>query len=719
MMEKKQIQQDLPSKQANATIMVIDFSGYLAKTEWGGISQVPSLVKRFNEILLKKSKGVVIKILGNRTLYRFDSADGALITAFNIREIIIKYNLLYVNNTPITTMIALHTEAIAPDDRGISKDSANTAIFILSMAGPDEILLSEDTYRALSLSHQSYCAFQSNLEGKGKSGPVKIYKASGGDTTKKPAISPPESGIVETGRPSLKMQSTIDVLQGKLLETKGFPIMSRTMDVLMKLPDNFKQDDVSVIELTNTILTDIALTNKLLALVNTTYYSQQDGKVSTISRALMLLGFVQVRNTALSLMLFEDIHDATVAQDLKALIVNSLMSAVVSRKMAQGVLHLNQEEAFICSLLHELGKLLAAYFLPEENRQVMEKITKFKIDEEVASRSVLGMSYEELGMSVSKDWHLPVQITNSMHKLQGAVANKPENDMEKLASLATFSNEFSGLIMSEGLTSEEQQAGLGKLMKRYNNCFTLSSAYVSELVENMISEINHLCNIYNLQVTKEPVFDKLKGFLEVVKVKPVSVDELVLPPVVAKPLDTELLGATLITDSLSEAETILQKGLYDVTTALLGDFTVNDILRIVIEVIYRAMEFTRVIVCIRNPKTNTMEGRFGLGPDVARIIKDFKFSIRDSSDVFNSALSKNSDVIVNDVNGIEVKLRIPDWHKALTKAQTFVVLPIVVQKKPVGLIYAEKAGLAPLAPHNVWNLNTLRKQATIAFKQKI
>ena len=54
------------------------------------------------------------------------------------------------------------------------------------------------------------------------------------------------------------------------------------------------------------ILDDVALTNKLLRLVNTAHYAQAGGgSVSTISRAVSLVGFTGIRNMALSLVLLE------------------------------------------------------------------------------------------------------------------------------------------------------------------------------------------------------------------------------------------------------------------------------------------------------------------------------------------------------------------------------------------------------------------------------
>ena len=62
--------------------------------------------------------------------------------------------------------------------------------------------------------------------------------------------------------------------------------------------------------LSNTILKDFALTNKLLRLVNTAYFRQYGGTISTVSRAVVILGFDRIRSVAMTLMLMDRSEEA-------------------------------------------------------------------------------------------------------------------------------------------------------------------------------------------------------------------------------------------------------------------------------------------------------------------------------------------------------------------------------------------------------------------------
>lgn len=59
---------------------------------------------------------------------------------------------------------------------------------------------------------------------------------------------------------------------------------------------------------------------------------------------------------------------------------------------------------------------------------------------------------------------------------------------------------------------------------------------------------------------------------------------------------------------------MLSAGIQDISNSLVEDFRLNDVLRIILEAMYRAMGFKRVLLCVRDARSNAMCGRFGFGP---------------------------------------------------------------------------------------------------------
>ena len=160
-------------------------------------------------------------------------------------------------------------------------------------------------------------------------------------------------------------------------------------------------------------------------------------------------------------------------------------------------------------------------------------------------------------------------------------------------------------------------------------------------------------------------------------------------------------------------------GIQDISNTLVEDFKLNDVLRIILETMYRAKGFRRVILCVRDGQTNSMLGRFGFGPDALEISKRFNFPLAFTPDIFHAALSKGVDILISDTNDAKISSRIPEWFRKGVKAGTFVIFPLCIKTKPVAMIYAEceHAGDIVISEKELSLLRTLRNQAVLAIKQ--
>jgi len=176
------------------------------------------------------------------------------------------------------------------------------------------------------------------------------------------------------------------------------------------------------------------------------------------------------------------------------------------------------------------------------------------------------------------------------------------------------------------------------------------------------------------------------------------------------------------------SEVILMAGIQDVSNALISDFKLNDVLRIILETIYRAKGFKNVILCVRDVilcvrdgRSNAMLGRFGFGPEAPEIAKRFRFSLVFSADIFHAALANGADILISDTRDAKIAPRIPAWFRRAVTAETFVVFPLCVRGNAVAMIYADRqrAGEIVIAKAELSLLRTLRNQAVLAIKQSI
>ena len=169
-------------------------------------------------------------------------------------------------------------------------------------------------------------------------------------------------------------------------ESGDFPAMANTVGQISELTSS---EATSTSVLAESVLQDYGLAQKLLRLVNTAAFAQR-GQVTTISRAVLLLGFERVRSVATGLILFEHLQAQAKTADLVDTLNMSFYSAILGRTIADGTSFADPEEAFISALFHNLGRMLVALYPPDELALIKASEEQ---DRDAAVQSVLGQSY--------------------------------------------------------------------------------------------------------------------------------------------------------------------------------------------------------------------------------------------------------------------------------------------------------------------------------------
>ena len=208
---------------------------------------------------------------------------------------------------------------------------------------------------------------------------------------------------------------TLDFLLRRMRHKTDFPALSDAVNRIQRIANS---EDQSVGSLSTEILKDVALTNKLLRLVNTAHYTQAGGgSISTISRAVALIGFAGIRNMALSLVLLEHMSDKAQANQLKEEFLRSLMAGMLAGELSPSVRE--SEEAFLGAMFQNLGRLLAQYYFPDEANRIRDQVRAGDATETAAALAVLGLSYEDLGVGVARSWGLPEALRRAMCRPAG------------------------------------------------------------------------------------------------------------------------------------------------------------------------------------------------------------------------------------------------------------------------------------------------------------
>jgi serine/threonine protein kinase len=528
------------------------------------------------------------------------------------------------------------------------------------------------------------------------------------------------------GKAAVASKDTLEFLLRRMRHKSDFPALSDSVSSINKLT---KSEGENVNTLSNTILKDYALTNKILRLVNSAFYRQVGGgNISTVSRAVIVLGFDTIRNIAITVLLFEHLQDKANARDLKEAFLRANLAGLLARESNYNpLLRRHGEETFICALFHGLGRLLAQYYFPEEVDEISKLIEFKKLSESAASSQVLGISFEDLGIGIAKSWGFPGNIMDSMRRLPAGEVRRPNTPEEALRVLSGYANEMCDVLA--GTPPEQRAKGLAKIAQRYGASMLMSERQQQASMEKAIEDLAEVASILHVNLKQSPFARQAAAF---VAGKGADAEAALSPH--AQAGDT--LGETMLGDAPipdieagddglllpEDAQAVLSSGIQDISNSLVDDFALNDLLRIILETMYRAMGFRRVMLALRDGKTGKMTGRFGLGPEVGDLVKQFHFPMSPQmTDVFLLATGKGVDIIINDIDDPKIADKVPKWYRERIPAKTFVLFPLNIKGRSVALIYCDKdkAGSINIPEKELTLLKTLRNQALLGIKQSM
>jgi len=524
-----------------------------------------------------------------------------------------------------------------------------------------------------------------------------------------------------------EVQNTLDALIRRMQGKADFPALSDSVAAINRLTNS---DKGGIGQLSTAILKDYGLTNKILRMVNSPIYrTAGGGSISTISRAVMVLGFDVVRNIVITVVLFDHLEDKGNARELKEAFLRASLAGAIAREASKHMALCGNEESYICALFHNLGQLLAQYYFPDDVTQIRKLMLERNFTEGQAATHVLKISFSDLGIGIAQHWGFPPDILASLRPLHEGTVRKAVTPEGSLRVVAGFANELRDAIAANPM--ENKRKILAGVSRRFAGALPLTEAQLQQVMDLALKELTELGGVLQVKLKQSPFATHVKGW--VTNHAPIGGGAT---SSARQETSTDFMAAALLDDPVllsasdspengktvpDKAQTILTAGIQDISNALVDDFKLNDILRITLETMYRAMDFQRVILFTRDSKTGTMNGRFGLGPETHDLIKNFRFPLNSPVDVFQLASCQGTDILITDIDDPNIQKKIPDWFRHHAKAKTFVLFPMNIKGKPAALIYCDrdKAGSIELPERELSLLKTLRNQALMAIKQTV
>lgn len=221
---------------------------------------------------------------------------------------------------------------------------------------------------------------------------------------------------------------------------RKMPSLSTTVGKVMEI---CSRTDASPNELNKVISLDPVLTGQVLKLINSAYYSLVN-KVTSLTRAITMLGMNTVKNMALSTAIIRTVAGSKKSKALptKHFWAHSIGAGVSAKLLgeAKGMPVMEREELFVAGLLHDLGKVPFG----DEYIEVLDIARKEQRVLQQVELDVMGIDHQEVGLMIAEKWKLNEVITScitSHHNIESL-----QGDQGQLVALVALGNIYANIL---------------------------------------------------------------------------------------------------------------------------------------------------------------------------------------------------------------------------------------------------------------------------------
>lgn len=272
-----------------------------------------------------------------------------------------------------------------------------------------------------------------------------------------------------------------------ILRVKDLPTLPT---VLSKILATAADPDASALDLGQHIQADQSLSATLLKLVNSAYYGFYR-QIKSVTQAIVVLGFIEVRNLTLTATAFRTLKKSGSDYDRQQLWRHSLGAALAADKIAKS-LGLDVEGCFEAALLHDIGKVVLDLLYPD---QFMEAARRAHAEQRYIAdieREVFNLDHAEAGGILGEHWNLPGAVVEAIrfhHQPERAQSDPILAQITALANYLTYPAELGE--SSNSLAPVYPEFVVAKLGLRKEKCDEIAEK-LRESRENIDSFVGNL-----------------------------------------------------------------------------------------------------------------------------------------------------------------------------------------------------------------------------------
>ncbi len=273
---------------------------------------------------------------------------------------------------------------------------------------------------------------------------------------------------------------------------KDLPTIST---VAMQINEEMKKESLTAKSLAALINQDPSLTAKLLKLANSAYYGLVK-EVTTMEKAVTVLGLNTIQSLALTVSVYKVFKSGSTEFDFQGLWLHCLGCGVAAKNLVLSRAPALAEQAFVCGIIHDVGKIAIADKLPEELVAMIRLISDKGMSQKEAEAEIFGFSHQKIGGRMAATWNFPDNYVFAVKSHHGVFPLKEQDDpaATTLAEAVLVGNKIAKSL-AFGHTSDPDKE---QVTREELESFAISGKNLAAMVQKIKDDYQHLVNNWQL-----------------------------------------------------------------------------------------------------------------------------------------------------------------------------------------------------------------------------
>ncbi|PCH59019.1 MAG: hypothetical protein COC19_07840 [SAR86 cluster bacterium] len=467
-----------------------------------------------------------------------------------------------------------------------------------------------------------------------------------------------------------------------VLSQIDLPALNETVQKVSRLTSNI---DARSSELAETILSDPSISAKILTIANSVSYNPSGVAINTISRAVIILGFDTIKNIALTVALLDSL-DSTIPHKGRILqeVAQSFHAAQQAEAIAKEIGDPAPEEIYMAALLNHLGEMAFWASGSALADEFDNKLNGIKLDILELQKQTLGFTLKKLSQGLARSWNLGDSITEALNT---------NNDSDSRWNLVNLSHRFALEIQRGWDTNEldEIVKSIGKVTGKGPKATRL---FLKKNTENAIAKMAHISskfsNIAKFMVAPQDS-ELLKATLQSSQIAVQQKTQATTDKTSPSTTSQASLNKTPQANSNPSLQLSIIQELMQLPTQEKPDL--NLIFQMTLEGLHRGVGMDRALMAILSPKRDFLKIQHLLESKSSGLRDNFQVQLNNPKHIFfkNILISKESVWIGTEVEPAAYKNQINSHITKLIGSKNGFIAPIVINSRPVGVFYADRA----------------------------